>query len=258
MAHTKEGDEKKIERDIARIVSQGEIDDIIGAFKTFLQVFLRIKADNEEHRRALSASAKSLEKEMRDAVEKAVKSLVAKVESKEKGKDGYTPLAGVDYPNVDQIREMMEGMRPETPVEGVHYFIPKLDDIVRKCLTMLRPASFAKMLFSAPNNVITAVNQADNQIKADRVEGLEKFMKDMKKGLAAHFFAGAPGQAISTPAWKTPGETVNGSTTVFTVGSQVPTDVIADGVQYFQGKGYSYASDQITFDIAPSQYVRYR
>lgn len=64
-------------------------------------------------------------------------------------------------------------------------------------------------------------------------------------------------------AWSTPPETpaVNGTTTVFTVGASAPTDVVADGMMYFDGKGYTYSGSQITFDIGglgPVNYVRYR
>ncbi len=58
-------------------------------------------------------------------------------------------------------------------------------------------------------------------------------------------------------AWLTPVETPNGIITVFTVASQ-PTDVVADGVQLFDGAGYTYAALQITFVNPPAQFVRYR
>lgn len=58
--------------------------------------------------------------------------------------------------------------------------------------------------------------------------------------------------------WSTPAETPDGSTTVFTVGAEAPTDVVADGASYFEGAGYTYSGGQITFTMAPSQYVRYR
>lgn len=59
-------------------------------------------------------------------------------------------------------------------------------------------------------------------------------------------------------SWTTPVETPNGTVTVFTVGSSAPTDVVADGILMYNGAGYSYASNQITFKDPPSQYVRYR
>ncbi len=54
----------------------------------------------------------------------------------------------------------------------------------------------------------------------------------------------------------TPTGTVNGSNTVFTVLSE-PSSVIADGITYFAGAGYTYLALTITMDTAPSQYIRY-
>lgn len=61
-------------------------------------------------------------------------------------------------------------------------------------------------------------------------------------------------------AWSTPPEAPapNGSILVFTVGATAPTDVVADGITYYAGAGYTYAGTQITFTNGPTQYVRYR
>lgn len=59
-------------------------------------------------------------------------------------------------------------------------------------------------------------------------------------------------------AWSTPVEVPDSVITVFTVGTPAPTDVVADGVNYYNGAGYTYAAGQITFDNPPAQYVRYR
>lgn len=54
---------------------------------------------------------------------------------------------------------------------------------------------------------------------------------------------------------ETPSGSVNASNTVFTVTAE-PQYMIADGISYFDGKGYAYAALTVTFDIPPSQYVR--
>lgn len=56
----------------------------------------------------------------------------------------------------------------------------------------------------------------------------------------------------------TPTGTVDGSNDTFGVTGQ-PAYVIADGITYFEGAGYSFNSgtNQITMDIPPSQYIRY-
>jgi nucleoside diphosphate kinase len=62
----------------------------------------------------------------------------------------------------------------------------------------------------------------------------------------------------SLAAWKTPAETPDGIITVFTVTGGAPTDVVADGTAFYNGAGYTYAANQITFVNPPTSYVRYR
>lgn len=54
---------------------------------------------------------------------------------------------------------------------------------------------------------------------------------------------------------ETPGGAVNSSNTSFTVTAE-PVYVIADGITYFDGAGYTYAGLTITMDSPPSQYIR--
>lgn len=62
----------------------------------------------------------------------------------------------------------------------------------------------------------------------------------------------------SITAWSTPPETPDSSNLIFTVGVLAPTDVVADGILFFNGFGYTYAAGQITFTNPPVYYVRYR
>lgn len=64
-------------------------------------------------------------------------------------------------------------------------------------------------------------------------------------------------------AWNTPAESpaADGSVTVFTVGSEAPTDVLADGVIYPSGTAWTFAGGQITISIGgvgPTSFIRYR
>jgi molecular chaperone GrpE (heat shock protein) len=54
---------------------------------------------------------------------------------------------------------------------------------------------------------------------------------------------------------ETPTGTVNASNTVFTVTAE-PKWVVADGVTYYDGAGYTYAALTITMDVAPSAAIR--
>ncbi len=62
-------------------------------------------------------------------------------------------------------------------------------------------------------------------------------------------------QDYSNSAAVSPTGTVNASNAVFTVTAS-PRWVIADGVTYFEGHGYSYSNFQITLDLAPSIFIR--
>lgn len=53
-----------------------------------------------------------------------------------------------------------------------------------------------------------------------------------------------------------PSGTVNGVNQTFGVISQ-PSSVVADGITYYEGFGYSYSSLQITLSSPPAQYIRY-
>lgn len=52
-----------------------------------------------------------------------------------------------------------------------------------------------------------------------------------------------------------PTGTVNAVNTVFTPSAE-PDYVVADGITYFDGAGYTWNGTTITMDIAPSQYIR--
>lgn len=54
---------------------------------------------------------------------------------------------------------------------------------------------------------------------------------------------------------ETPTGDVDASNTIFTP-TQEPLYVVADGVQYFDGAGYTWNSPNIEMDIPPSQYIR--
>lgn len=54
---------------------------------------------------------------------------------------------------------------------------------------------------------------------------------------------------------ETPHETPNAVITVFTVSAE-PQWMVADGITYYAGKGYTYSTGQVKFEIAPSQFVR--
>jgi len=61
--------------------------------------------------------------------------------------------------------------------------------------------------------------------------------------------------ATGSASVETPTGTVDGSNTTFTV-TATPNWIVADGVTYYEGAGYSRSGTTITMDIAPSSYIR--
>ena len=54
---------------------------------------------------------------------------------------------------------------------------------------------------------------------------------------------------------ETPTGTIDSSNTTFTVSAE-PKWVVADGITYYDGEGYSYAALTLTMDVAPSVSIR--
>lgn len=61
---------------------------------------------------------------------------------------------------------------------------------------------------------------------------------------------GGGGVTVETPA-----ETPDGVITEFTVTAE-PQWVVADGITYYDGEGYTYSSLTVTMDVAPSAFIR--
>ena len=68
--------------------------------------------------------------------------------------------------------------------------------------------------------------------------------------IRASILSGEGGVTIQTPTG-----TVDGSNTTFTPTSQ-PSFVVADGITYFDGAGYTWGGVTIVMDVPPSQYIR--
>lgn len=70
-------------------------------------------------------------------------------------------------------------------------------------------------------------------------------------GLDTLTFTGGGGSVTT----ETPPESPDGVTTAFTA-TGTPKWVIADGITYFDGAGYTYSAPTVTMDVPPSQYIR--
>lgn len=228
--------------------------DMVEAFKAFAEVFLTLKADTEEQQRVLDIKVKNALQTLTDAIARA---------NAIKVQDGKTPKAGVDYPTKEQFTTMITGLIPKvengkTPVAGVDFFVPTAQEIVAQVQALMDSSAIFKAIFTAPDNVINAINEGESQIKPERIEGMQKLIDEVRKKHWPPFYAGAGGSSRAPIAWKTPTPTPDGIITAFTVTGDVPVDVVADGATFYSGAGYTYSAGLITFDNPPTQYVRYR
>ena len=76
-----------------------------------------------------------------------------------------------------------------------------------------------------------------------------------KDASGAYVISATGGGGGSGVTVETPAGTVNSVNTVFTPTSE-PKWVVADGVTYFAGAGYTWNGSTITMDLAPSQFIR--
>lgn len=171
------------------------------------------------------------------------------------GTPGYTPVKGKDY---------FDGY---TPVKGKDYFTEedKLD-IASKVQPAERIIEKVIPQDIVGETIVDKINELnlepENQIDFEHIKGWkELILKLISSQGGSRYYVGGGGSGSGTSgvgAWSTPPEVPNKSITVFTVGASAPTDVVADGINYYSGSGYTYAAGQITFSQPPRNYVRYR
>lgn len=163
--------------------------------------------------------------------------------------------------------------------------IPKIEHIVPRVLERIPVPKDGQTPVVTADMILEALANApeDKKIKIKHVAGLETSIAEMSHKLAGKVYGkdtmvrgggdslknginttvvrntdgttsvNAQGGS-STPL--TPTGTVDSVNTVFGVASQ-PSSVVADGITYFEGFGYTYLALNITMAAAPSQYIRY-
>lgn len=143
------------------------------------------------------------------------------------GKDGKDGKMGmIDEATIAYLEDKIKQIEERQPTQqgrvgwGAHPLIVK--DGVTTIDKVTRVISFG--------NNLTATRSADGTVTVNATAG--------------------SGVTVETPTGS-----VNGSNASFTV-SDVPKWVVADGITYFDGAGYTYGALTITMDVAPSQYIR--
>lgn len=199
-------------------------------------------------------------------------------------------LIGSLIPVVKDGRDGKDGVDARSPTKEellvlIKEVVPHidLDVIAEKASKKIKP-SVVKEIITKDEGFLHLFTSGKIKFKKEHIDGLEQTLSAFDHQLRQGYLHGAGdtvtagsnivittnsnGQKVISStggvgSWSTPPETPqpDGSVTVFTVGGTAPTDVIADGVQYFEGIGYTYAAGQITFNLGgagPTQYVKYR
>lgn len=166
--------------------------------------------------------------------------------------------------------------------------IPTLDDIIKQLPaagTAIRDSlellsGNDRLDISAIRGLEEALQEAKKtgksvQIRGGGTRGFFVYVGGVKKGIVNSLnFAGGSGVSLayskvngldtitinasgSGISVETPPESVDASTTVFTVSAQ-PQWIVSDGTTIYEGAGYSYNSGtgKVTLDLAPSSFIR--
>lgn len=161
------------------------------------------------------------------------------------GRDGYTPKKGEDYLTQQEIDFLKEEITnsilsqiPQPQEVGPQELIID-EEMVKKIVQMMHKLPETDKL-EVSQGIRNASSFIFNKTKYDTSELMH---------------GGSSGTGGSTTPL-TPTGIVNAVNNIFGVVSR-PSSVIADGITYFEGFGYSYAANVITLDVPPSQYIRY-
>ncbi len=162
------------------------------------------------------------------------------------GAPGYTPIVDKDYPSNKTVLSWLE--------RGLQTIFARVraESMTKAQIRSFFAKETAKLATVHAKKIARALEKL---VGADRLDyGALKNKPGIPVGGQTVLHRGG---STGVSAWKTPTETPDGVILAFTVTTE-PTDVIADGIQFFSGQGYTYAALTITFTNPPTQYVRYR
>lgn len=201
-----------------------------------------LKADLDTQEYKLNKAIDAVKTNSDKTLEKKVKALSKEIEN-----------VMLSIPEATDLTEL------ENKIEIVRKEIPKLPeeikaDDIKKMLESLKDgnrldASAIKNLPEGVREVIQHVGFPETQIKAGSNVTVRK---DASGTWVISSTGGGGGGGASV---ETPSGTVNGSNVTFTVGNE-PLYVVADGLTYFDGAGYSYSGGTITMTSPPFSFIR--
>lgn len=162
------------------------------------------------------------------------------------GNNGRTPIAGLDFPTYKEIEKDVERVvkSKALKIKDLKPLILKLvDKSLKKAVKDIDANEIARMIEALPlakklDYHSGLKNQPD---LSDKEKG------KLKKGGG---MGGGGGWTILTPTG-----TVDSTNTIFTVTSP-PAYIVADGIAYFEGAGYTRSGLTITMTSPPASYIR--
>lgn len=179
-----------------------------------------------------------------------------------KGAAGETPVAGRDYLKPDELATLKEEIAAEARrrTSSKTYALSEMSDVAIAGIT-----NGQTIIFNAATTKFIPGSVSAGGGHTIQDEGAPLTQRTNLNFVGAGVTvtdggAGPDSTIVNIPGGggitvETPPQTPNAVTTVFTVSAQ-PRWVVADGITYFSGQGYSYAALAITMDIAPSTYIR--
>lgn len=199
-----------------------------------------------------------------NSMERTVREMVAKIEPRkgEKGDKG-------DKPSEAELLMLIEPLIPFVK-DGEDGKVPD-NDALQALIKPLIDAAVANMQPSIDQKA-DAEKGADDKLAgmianevAKKITEVKRFSGGgsgdrVKAGTGVTISTNVIGQKVisassSGVVVETPTGSVNGSNASFTVTAE-PEWIVADGIIYFAGAGYTYSALTVTMDVAPSQFIR--
>lgn len=266
--------------------------DFIAAFEEVVRVVLNVEskivAGNKAERDALLVETDRLKKLTKSDFESYKSDALAKIGSALASLHAEAQKKLEDMQATVDLLENGKDADEERMLSELMAAIPTLDDIMKQLPAAGTAIRDALELLQGDDRLdVTAIRGldkvlADAQKSGKKVEvrgggtrGFFIYIGGVKKGIVNSLnFVGGSGVSLSYSkvngldtltinasgsgiSVETPPETVDASTTVFTVSAQ-PQWIVSDGTTIYEGAGYSYSSGtgKVTLDLAPSSFIR--
>lgn len=265
-----------------------EIDGFTGVIKSLKRTNEAIENQPEkvvrkiEEVKSASLVANKLLKDIRDKkIPEPVKEMVVEIKGAElvtikgkPGEPGKTPKKGVDYYTPKEIEEIKKEVTPkkgvdykdgekgDTPQKGKDYFTKTEIEEIKKAVTPIKGKDYRDGTDGyTPKKGIDYRDGKDGE-SVDEDKVIKKVTKEVLKKLPditqdTMNQVGVTFGGMGGGGWKvtTPAGTLDGSNTTFTV-ERSPIYIVADGIAYFEGAGYTYSGGTITMTSPPVSYIR--